>query len=229
MTPSGVVNDVVSCSDSIALIDYLNNSKNVKSFEELQLKYGRAGGATGEIDIVEIEDYHDIYINVIDKMVKKTLNIIYGSPEYEFLTCRIHRQNVPWGLIHTDDAYAEDTPTNLNRISLLFNIDYTNEASTVLFDQRYFGNRKYKHHHYIRLGQFRNEVLNPVKGFNISNDIYNKYLHHIDKKDLIDLSVEQVIKWKKGQVIYFSSNQLHASGATNLNEIKYPLVVLIKI
>ena len=181
-------------------------------------------------------------------IIKEAVTKLIGE-DWKFESGRFHEQvKGGWDRIHTDTASY--VPKNLNKNgknlqkwllegnnkdkiyipwrTFLFPLEFkkTHGASTILFNQRYYGIESIRWKDYGVNGKYVGEVLNYKDGYHIDDDIYDKYLKHCRKELLQGLTINTCYDWKIGGCLEIDSNQVHVSGYL-LNPPKMGLIVRV--
>jgi hypothetical protein len=166
-------------------------------------------------------------------IIENAVNKLIGTG-WKFESGRFHEQKTNrWTRIHTDTAaYAPLGLKNMAGLqawikegnnkdlvyipwrTFLFPLEFaeTHGASTILFNQRYYGIESIRWKDYGVNGKYIGEVLNYKEGYNIDDDIYEKYLKHCTKERLQGLTVHSCYDWKVGGCFEVDSNQIHLGG-----------------
>jgi len=176
-----------------------------------------------------IREHHEAY-----DIIKNAINKIVGHEDWEWIGSRINWQEMPSPKIHKDDAHAEDNPDNL-RYTISMTLDKNYDAHTIIFNQTQYGNYHFDYFNYLNgeqhgQGEPGEEVNDLEDGFVISEEDYNKHLHHIPKEKLRGLSIKHALQWgDNGDAVYFRSNNLHSPGASIEGDYKVAAATLIKL
>ena len=185
----------------------------------------------------------------LDPIIGDTIRDLVGHDGWRFISGRlyhIHGQKV-WDRIHTDNwnmvktqgvkapnnkgdkllNWLKDNPQHVYKpfMTYVFPLDFSHEASTVVFDQTYWGVESiYYNGHKDRVHKYI-ERIDP--GYHINEDTYNKYLRHIPKDILEGFTVKELYDWQPQDVISWVSPQIHVAGAMDLGWTKTGVTVWI--
>jgi hypothetical protein len=120
-------------------------------------------------------------------------------------------------VVHTDTPHEKNI-TPYKNILIPLTTDSEN-CYTIMLTQRHYGVGAHflksdRYNHFtpdknIKITDYTH--LEHYTNKNIDKKLYEQYLTHMPYDNLHGLSIETVIKWKVGDIIFFDSTQLHCS------------------
>jgi hypothetical protein len=158
----------------------------------------------------------------------------------------VHNDGRKWDTVHTDNWNLVKTqpvaaPTNNgNKFwdwleeneqhkyypwrTIVFPLQIKSKVtSTVLFDNVYFGNDCLNWNRDNE--QTRNYIENLQSEDLISDEVYDKYLNHVDRDLVKGMEIFDIYDWQLGDALTWDSTQLHVSGAMEFGETKLGMTV----